>query len=350
MKVAYSTATISFLPNAYILADSFLNHHPHYLFIIFLIDPLDDHANPFKRKNLVIISIENLALDGLPGMLKNLSISEICFSLKPILAEYLIKNKPGLSHLFYFDSDIRIYRSLKEAEHLLETHDLVLTPHFTNPVRDDKVPSELDILRTGIYNMGFAGFRHSENTLKILQWWKQRVLQYGFENRDLGLSADQTWMNLAPVLFDNTATINHPGYNFAYWNIHERELRWSEGNFSVNEQELKFAHFADFDPHRPEYFTHPKHFNRLLPGENPALTRLCADYAHELLTNNFDNYCTIRSEYAVSRQEQARQKMIYPGEGESRTKQLIIWLSCLLPAGIRRFSRKTSLFIIRHIK
>lgn len=350
MKVAFTTATINYLPRASTLAHSFLAHHPDYRFLIFLIDPKDERTYPFRKENLEFISIQDLKIESLPSLISNLNISEISFSLKPILAEYILKQFPETGHLFYFDGDIRIYNKLDVAEGMLENYDLVLTPHFTHPVEDDKIPTELDILRTGLYNMGFAGFKNSENSLKILAWWKNRVLKFGYENRDLGLSADQMWMSLAPLFFKHVGIIKHPGYNFAYWNVHERMLCDNKGTFLVNESEpLVFAHFADFDPDRPETFSDPKHFNRIQPGENAALQKLCEDYSLELKDNLFDDYRNILSGFSISCRKQAWQKLI-ADKNTSKTKQLAIWYFYLYPGWMRRFLRRFSLFILRNIK
>lgn len=351
MKVAFTTATINYLPKACTLAGSFLDHHPGYKFFVFLIDPKDERNEPFWRENLEFISIDNLKIEELPQMLSTLNISEISFSLKPILAEYILNSFPETEHLFYFDGDIKVYDHLREAEQLFEKYDLILTPHFTHPVNDNKVPSELDILRTGLYNMGFAGFKNSDNARRILAWWKKRVLDFGYENHDLGLTADQMWMSLAPLFFRRVGIIDHPGYNFAYWNVHERELSLNNDGFQVNKTEkLVFVHFADFNPEKPEQFSNPKHFNRILPGENPALLKLCEEYAVDLQNNHLDKYKSIRSKYAVSYRKQAWRKLFHADKNSSGAKKTAIWLIYLLPSGLRNMMRKISLFILRDIK
>ncbi len=350
MKVAFSTATINYLPRACTLAHSFLDHHPGYRFLLFLIDPKDERIDPFQRKNLEFISIESIQIDALSDLLSNLNISEISFSLKPVLTEYILQEYPETEHLFYFDGDMRVYDRLAEAEKLLVDHDLVLTPHFTHPVEDDKTPTELDILRTGLYNMGFAGFRNSEGAKRILTWWKKRVLNFGYENHDLGLTADQMWMSLATLFFDNVGIIKHPGYNFAYWNVHERELSFKEKTWFVNDSEkLALVHFADFDPENPGLFSNPKHFNRIMPGENHALRILCEAYAAELKKNKLDAYKNFKSKYAISPRKQAWRKLTGDNTS-SKTKQLAIWYFYLWPGWLRRFIRKFSLFILRNVK
>ncbi|MCF8365877.1 MAG: hypothetical protein K9H16_08850 [Bacteroidales bacterium] len=351
MKIAFTTATINYLPRAFTLASSFLRYNPAYDFHIFLIDPYNEKVEPFLHDKIRYLSIEDMHLKELQGLTKNLSISEISFSLKPILCEYLLRQHPEAEYVLYFDGDICFYHQMDRVEELFETCDLILTPHFTHPVDDDKTPTELDILRTGLYNMGFAGFRNTPNVFEILAWWKNRVLQFGLENHDLGLSADQMWMSLAPLFFNKAGLLDHPGCNFAYWNIHERRLTINENRLLVNnEYPLIFVHFADFDPNHPEFFTNPENFNRTSPGENLALDKLCEDYAELLKKNHFRLYHGIKSKYAVSQGKRALNKMKSSEKWADRIKFILIFLVSLFPRWLKKGLRNFSLFILRNIK
>lgn len=351
MKIAFTTATINYLPRAITLAHSFLHYNNHYQFWIFLIDPLSKKVDPFLREDIRFISIEELQLKEMPSLLNHLSISEISFSLKPILAEYILNQNPDVEHLLYFDGDIYFYNPITEIDKLFEKYDLILTPHFTKPINDDKIPTELDILRTGLYNMGFAGIKNTLVAKKILEWWKNRVLEFGVENHDLGLSADQMWMSLAPLFFENVGLLKHPGYNFAYWNVHERQLSLNENKYKINEKfPLIFVHFADFDPGNPKQFTNPKHFNRIEFGQNKALDTLCKEYADALKKNHFYAYHLIRSKYALSFRVQALRKIKKPAKRNDSLKYTIIYVLSFFPSGLRKLMRKFSLFILRNIK
>jgi lipopolysaccharide biosynthesis glycosyltransferase len=350
VKAAFTSATISYLPRAFTLAKSFLSHNPGYRFFIFMIDP-DERITPFQHPGIQLISLEDTRVANLHELSQRLTISEISFTLKPLLALYLMEKFPNLETAFYFDADIMVYHHLAEAEKLLQTNDFVVTPHFMHPITDYDVPTELDILRTGLYNMGFAGFRISPNAKQILIWWKNRVLQFGYENHDLGLTADQMWMNLAPLLFRGVGILENPGYNFAYWNVHERVLSEDGEMVFVNDKDpLVFIHFADFHPARPGQFTNPKHFSRRIAIGRETLERLCQEYAGILHSNHFDAYVNIKSKYAQSPLQRARHKIVKAESGRERLKGLAIFLIQLKPSFLRKAIRRFSLFIIRNIK
>jgi hypothetical protein len=351
MKCAFTLATISFLPKAFTLAKSFLHFNDGYRFFIFLIDPLDVRAEPFKHDQISYISIDQLEIEDFNEIVNEYNISEISFSLKPALTLWLLQKYPEIEFVFYFDADLAFYHDLTMAESMLKTHDLLLTPHFLHPVPDDKIPTELDILRTGIYNMGFAAFRNNSNAMEILKWWKNRVFEFGIENHDLGLTADQMWMSLAPVFFENVGIIEHPGYNFAYWNVHERELGKQDGKFIVNQKHpLVFVHFADFEPEKPEWLTNRKHFNRVMPGQDKYIDQLCNAYQEQLFINHYKNYCKIKSVYKTTRRKQALRKIRTSDGMKQKLKFTIISILYLFPKALRSSFNRCAMFYIRNVK
>lgn len=351
MKIAFTIATISYLPRAFILAAGFLRFNRDYRFVVFLLDPVDERLDPFLHDQITYIPVAGIDEDLPKKLSATLSISEISFTLKPILSLFLMEKFPEAVSYFYFDADIAFYHDVAEAETMLGRSDLLLTPHFTHPMNDDKVPTELDILRTGLYNMGFAAFRNSTNAKRILEWWRERVLNFGIENHDLGLTADQMWMSLAPLLFQNIGIIRNPGYNFAYWNVHERSLKYEGEKIFVNDEfPLVFVHFADFDPKKPDIFTNPKHFNRLDTTDNPAMKRLCNDYANELLINRFETYRNYRSQYASTPRSRSWQQLLAAGNLRDRLKYASVFFLNLLPVSLRKIFRRFSLFILRNVK
>ncbi len=57
-------------------------------------------------------------------------------------------------------------------------------------------------------------------------------------------------MDLTPGLFEGVRVLRDPGYNVAYWNLHERAISL-EGGPHVNGLPLHFFHFSGFDPDQP---------------------------------------------------------------------------------------------------
>jgi len=159
------------------------------------------------------------------------------------------------------------------------------------------------------------------------------------------------YMNLAPVLFPDVKIIRHPGYNFAFWNVHERELTRQDNTYFVNRKyPLVFIHFAKFNPLKPGYFTDPRHFNRIKHGENALISEISESYAKRLIDNHYNEYKNIRSVYSKSRFRIAYDHSKNSGDLKTRFKYLLIALGNLLPDGIINTFRKMSLSLLRNLR
>ena len=58
------------------------------------------------------------------------------------------------------------------------------------------------------------------------------------------------------------------------------------GGYLVDGEPLRFFHFSGFDPRRPTELS--KHQNRIDAAADPVLTRICREYAAELLSHGFE--------------------------------------------------------------
>ena len=89
--------------------------------------------------------------------------------------------------------------------------------------------------------------------MKFLEWWGKRLETKAHINFAKGMFTDQIWLNFAPLFFKNVCILDHPGYNMAYWNLHERSLTNSMKVFKNGEEfNLVFYHFSGFDPLKPD--------------------------------------------------------------------------------------------------
>jgi hypothetical protein len=292
MKIAYTICSANYLPFAKSLADSLVCHNPSYQFVIALADTHRDYDPAFFSPHQ-IIPVEEMAISSLEEMNGKYTIFELSCALKPFVAEYLLQNNKGCDNLFYFDSDILVYAPLSLAETILERHSILLTPHITTPpVNTSSIETELNVLRTGLYNAGFFGLKRSQSTLKFLNWWQNRLKDYCFNDAAHGLFVDQLWLDLVPLYFPETFILNDPGYNMAYWNFNERRLIHSEGIYSVNEDHpLTFFHYSGFDIDNPDNIS--KHQKTHSFEELPQYKALFENYVNAVRKNNVRDFLSL---------------------------------------------------------
>jgi hypothetical protein len=69
--------------------------------------------------------------------------------------------------------------------------------------------------------------------------------------------------------------MRHPGYNVAYWNLHEREITRVDNRYLINGQPAIFFHLSGFRAEDPNTFSRygSWNFNRL-----PVLKDIVAEY------------------------------------------------------------------------
>lgn len=192
-----------------------------------------------------VIAAAELDFDGLADMCFRYSLSELCFALKPWALRHLLEESVD-GPIFYFDSDIELFSPLIEAEAALaQGANLVLTPHILRPGRDQE--HEKALLRAGSFNAGFVAIAPTPAARAFVAWWGDRVRTGGTHDPLEGTYGDQKWLELAPSICEGVTVLRHPGYNFAYWNAHERPLRCLGEVWTAADWPLRFVHYSRWD-------------------------------------------------------------------------------------------------------
>lgn len=251
--------------------------------------------NDLSYTNLLInefevIKLEDIDLPGGETFYFRYNVLELNTAVKPWAMAHLLER--NYEKVIYIDPDIRLYRALHEVVEGLDSgSDIVVTPHLLSPIADDLNPTELDIRRAGTYNFGFCAVRNTPNTMRFLKWWQSK-LEYGcVVALDKGIFVDQSWIDLIPGLFDNVEVLRHPGYNVAYWNLAQRDIRVHHNVWTVNGKPLVFFHYSGLDPMNPGPFS--KHQNRFTLETLGPAKQLVKAYVRELRDNGAKEYSAI---------------------------------------------------------
>jgi glycosyltransferase involved in cell wall biosynthesis len=276
---AISACTIvsrNYYSHARILAESFARHEPEGRFYLLVVDRLPDGVEP--PPGVQLVDPADLELPDFYEMCFKYDVTELSTAVKPALLKHLM-SAHGESRLCYFDPDILIDRPLVELRKRLRRSGIVLVPHLLDEIPlDGRRPNEQDILIAGSYNLGFIGLRARAETMRLLDWWSERLRDLCRVSPAEGLMTDQRWVDLVPGLFPSTSVLRDDTYDVAYWNLHTRRLeRASDGRYLVNRRPLAFFHFSGFKPTALDTFS--KHQDRFVVAEHPDLQALLARYA-----------------------------------------------------------------------
>lgn len=241
----------NYIAYARVFTESLLKQHPNIKAFVLLVDEMGDHINP-KKEIFEIIEVSKIGIRNFNSFAFKYNILELNTAVKPFFIEYLFK-KYKFGKILYFDPDILVTNNLNKLFKILGRHSILLIPHITKPINDGCKPDEIDFLKSGSYNLGFIGLANTKTTKNFLKWWQDRVYDNCLYDVQHGLFVDQKWIDLVPSLFNDYYILYDPGYNVAYWNLHERNIISNGRNIEdikVNKKPLYFFHFSGFDPDR----------------------------------------------------------------------------------------------------
>lgn len=224
--------------------------------------------------------------------------AEFCCALKPFALASLTEE---YRRLIYIDSDLCLYAPMARLLDELERHAFVVTPHvrqpFPRPERNWERPTLGDLAHAGPLNAGLFGLQGTPATATFIKTWQEMVSGPGAFVPSSGQS-EQNAFNWLPSFCDDVLILRDPAYNAAYWNLHERSLRWRglDGStdapeFSVDGNPLVAFHFSGFSPKTPLQLS--RHDTRNTLFLLPSVTRLCADYAERLERHGAADYSSL---------------------------------------------------------
>ena len=237
------------MAKAIVLAQSVKKYHPGAKFSLVLSDTVlpdfDIEALPFDevlRIDQLGIPVENLNL----WIFKH-TVVELCTAVKgQALVKFLAE---GSDKVVYLDPDICVFDELEEIDCLLDQYDILLTPHQTIPEDEyqDILNNEICSLKHGTYNFGFYAVKNSDNGVKFAKWWRDRLIDFCYDDIPNGIFTDQKWGDLVPALFDGVYILRSPAYNVSTWNLSHRIVERKDNVYYVNGEPLQFYHFSGFD-------------------------------------------------------------------------------------------------------
>ena len=249
MLHAFTSITANYIPKARVLAHSLRKHHTNIQFHIIFCDVLPAHIRVEDEPFDSIILIEELPIPHREAWIFKHSLVELCTAVKGFaFLEIISRYKAG--KILYFDPDIVIMSSLEKLIERLDHSSLLLTPHQTVPERSEGaiIDNEICSLKHGIYNLGFLGVKSNREGVRFLNWWKDRLYEYCYDDKAGGLFTDQRWIDLVPAFFPDFCIVRDPGCNVATWNLSSRKATGTmRSGIMINGEPLVFFHFSGID-------------------------------------------------------------------------------------------------------
>ncbi|HRF07573.1 MAG TPA: hypothetical protein PL193_02860 [Xanthobacteraceae bacterium] len=243
----FTSATFAYLDRVRILGATIRKYHPDWTFTFCLSDEqpegfhFDAEQEPFDR----LVHISDLPIENLRSWMFEHDIVELCTAVKGVVLCEILSG--GADKVVYLDPDIAIFSPLEEVVRGLDLYDVILTPHQIDP--DTKtsaiIDNEIGSLKHGIFNLGFVAVANTADGVRFAKWWRDRLIQFCFDDIAGGLFTDQKWCDHAPVFFPNTHILRHRGYNVASWNLSQRPVSFGQdGSVLAGGEPIRFFHFT----------------------------------------------------------------------------------------------------------
>lgn len=302
MNVVCTIVAKNYFASAKVLGESLKKTNPNVGFIILLADEIEKD-DKFDFSNYSVIEAKDLGIVGFYEMAYKYDITEFCTSVKPFFIAYLFE-KYNYDKIIYLDPDIYVFDSLIDIFNKLDFFSVVLTPHIIfnsgiETITQPDISVERGLLGSGVFNLGFVAFNSSFDSKQILLWWKDRLINNCYNDRNTYLYTDQKWMDLLPCLFDKICILRDPRFNIAWWNFHEREICFDGINWKTNKQgemcNIVFVHFSGYKPNCPESIT--KADKSIIANKMDVILILFDFYKQCLFSNNYITYMPYSYKY-----------------------------------------------------
>ncbi len=285
-----NTAVVTIVSKNYLcyartLMQSVAAAHPEWRQYVLLVDEIRGDFDPAKEA-FRVVEVAQLPLPDRNKFYFRYSVVELNTAVKPWMFEWLFEHE-GFDRVVYIDPDIYVYSPLTDMERKLDAGALmVLTPHLTGMLDDDGFPTELDLLRTGTFNLGFIALSRHPSLSRFLKWWQGKLEYTCILAPDDGIFFDQRWMDFAPCMFDDVVISRHDGYNVSYWNLYQRHVTIQGGDYLVNGKPLVFWHFSGKDPKVPAQLS--KNHDRMALAEREPVKTIARDFATRVAENGLE--------------------------------------------------------------
>jgi hypothetical protein len=171
--------------------------------------------------------------------------------------------------LFFFESPEVIYGELQGAA-------AAIIPH--------RYTTRLARLRKfGTYNVGWVGARNDPDGIAVIEWWRERCIEWCHDYVDADRFADQGYLDSFARLFARVKIIENPGANLAPWNIGNYPIDFRGGRVLIDAMHpLIFFHFQGLRKGL-HWFVFNSHRSYRAPFSRTVRGHIYKPYVDELL-------------------------------------------------------------------
>jgi hypothetical protein len=228
-----------FLPRGLALYTSLQRHCPAFELWVLCMDRASyDFLNQAGLPEIYPIALEDFERgdERLLEAKGNRTLVEYYFTCTPSLPLYILSHYADVNLITYLDADLFFFADPTPIYDEIGDGSIGIIPH--------RFPSHLRHLeQNGIYNVGWLSFRRDERGVGCLRWWRERCIEWCYDQVGDGRFADQKYLDKWPALFSGVRVVEHKGADLAPWNLANYDFYHDERGVWVDGQPLIFFHF-----------------------------------------------------------------------------------------------------------
>lgn len=229
----------NFLSRGMALYTSLQRHaQPFKLWVLCMDEEVYTVLDQLKQESLILVRLSQLEAND-RELLKtraNRSRIEYYFTCTAAWILYLLSQNNSIDILTYLDADLYFFANPQPLFDELGNNSVLITEH--------RFPRDLCHLEVyGRYNVGWLSFRNDLTGHKVLEWWRERCLEWCYDGLDGTRFADQKYLDEWPERFTNVVVSRLKGANLAPWNISQYHLEAKNSVLTVDGEPVLFYHF-----------------------------------------------------------------------------------------------------------
>ena len=213
----------NYLPLGMSLHASLLTHaQPFHLWILCMDEKVEQQLKQLNLQFVTLIPLREVETPELLSVKPERSRGEYCWTLTPFTFQMVLDRNAEAERVTYLDADLFFFENPRVLLQELDQtgKQVLITKHAYAPEYDQAVEN-------GVFCVQFITFHRSPESAKVMNWWRDRCLEWCFARSEAGKFGDQKYLDCWPEMFaDEVHICQQPEKTLAPWNVRFFEAQY----------------------------------------------------------------------------------------------------------------------------
>lgn len=219
------------------------------LYVLAMDDKAYSILNKLNLQNIILVNLVDFEEEELLKVKNNRTRAEYCWTLTPLIIKYCTE-KYNLSECTYLDADLYFFNNPLILFEEVGRNSVLITEHRYTPKYDQSKAN-------GKYCVQFMTFKNNEYGMKVLNWWRDRCIEWCYARHEDGKFGDQKYLDDWMTRFESVHELQHLGGGVAPWNMTQYQYRLENDQVILNangkDYPLVFFHFHALKIYNDKY-------------------------------------------------------------------------------------------------